>query len=145
MYRTPDPDFFLELGSDRTRIRIIFFISRSGRNRIQIFFFKLESGRIRISDKNGNIRPDPDPDSESGTSLVITYKVLCGCLSIELYIKRVKFSLDLRYRKIIEVILLKKKYLLYYIFLKPNKKEEVMSYDRLKNKLLPIFGHCFTF
>ena len=34
------------------------------------FFFKLESGRIRISDKNGNIRPDPD--SESGTSLVLT-------------------------------------------------------------------------
>ena len=34
-------------------------------------FFKLESGRIRISDKNGNIRPDPDRDSESGTSLVL--------------------------------------------------------------------------
>ena len=37
------------------------------------FFFKLESGRNRISDKSGNIRPDPDPDSESGTSLVISH------------------------------------------------------------------------
>ena len=27
-------------------------------------FFKLEPGRIRISDKNGNIQPDPDPDSD---------------------------------------------------------------------------------
>ena len=27
------------------------------------FFFQLRSGRIRISDKNGNIRPYPEPDS----------------------------------------------------------------------------------
>ena len=32
---------------------------------------KIRSGLIRISDKNGNIRPDPD--SESGKSLVTTW------------------------------------------------------------------------
>ena len=35
-------------------------------------FFKLRSGWIQISDKNGNIPPDPDPGSESGTSLLET-------------------------------------------------------------------------
>ena len=58
------------LGSGRNRILIFFFLIRIRPEPDPDFFFISRSGRIRISDKNGSIRSDPDPDSESGTSLV---------------------------------------------------------------------------
>ena len=62
-----DPDFIFKFGSGRTRT---FFSNQDPAGTGSRSFFHIKSGRIRISDKNGNIWPDPDPDSESGTSLV---------------------------------------------------------------------------
>ena len=61
---------YIRIGPISVRIRpeLDLFLNRDLAGTGSIFFFILRSGRIRISDKNGNIRPDPD--SESGTSLL---------------------------------------------------------------------------
>ena len=62
---------YIRIGPISVRIRpeLDLFLNRDLAGTGSIFFFVLRSGRIRISDKNGKIRPSPDPDSESGTPL----------------------------------------------------------------------------